>query len=427
VIPTELAAKKFLFRTITDFEQRWNNAIDALEDATKVLKHPQEYGAVSSLFLPYVSILPVFAALRAHAKTLAPAKQLDARRKLRHWYWSSVFNNRYSGAVESTSARDFLDVKEWFDDDTAEPQMIAEFAIRFRNLDLRKETKRGTSVYNGIFNLLVLQGARDWMTGDVPQYGDLDDHHIVPDSWGKKHVKGGLSSSILNRTPLTANTNRQVIKARLPNSYLPELIQQSGEATVRGILESHFISPIAFDILLRSPFNAGDFEDFIAERQRTIQDAIENLLIKERLDLPPQLRTLDSDTEQVELKIRKVIQATLENSTSQVPSHILQKVNERIAKAVKKNAALDADQYDALSGKLEYFDLRDLRDLQDTVVSKSPWSKFESRFSTKEALRTKFDQLAELRNGIRHSRAIGEVVRKEGEAAILWFGQVRGK
>jgi hypothetical protein len=46
-----------------------------------------------------------------------------------------------------------------------------------------------------------------------------------------------------------------------------------------------------FDILRRNPFEANDFEDFIAERQRTLQDAIENLLIKERLDLPPQLRS----------------------------------------------------------------------------------------------------------------------------------------
>jgi hypothetical protein len=43
------------------------------------------------------------------------------------------------------------------------------------------------------------------MTGDVPQHGDLDDHHIVPDSWGKEHVKDGLGNSILNRTPLTAH------------------------------------------------------------------------------------------------------------------------------------------------------------------------------------------------------------------------------
>jgi hypothetical protein len=80
------------------------------------------------------------------------------------------------------------------------------------------------------------------MTGDVPQHCDLDDHHIVPDSWGKKYIKDGLSNSILNRTPLTADTNRQVIKARLQNAYLPELVKQSGETTVRAILESHFIS-----------------------------------------------------------------------------------------------------------------------------------------------------------------------------------------
>ena len=37
---------------------------------------------------------------------------------------------------------------------------------------------------------------------------------------GKKHIKDGLSNSILNRTPLIADTNRHVIKARLPNDHL---------------------------------------------------------------------------------------------------------------------------------------------------------------------------------------------------------------
>jgi hypothetical protein len=416
--------KEVLIPNISDFESRWNAAVDALEGAIKLLKYPQEYGAISSSFLPYVSILPVFAALRTHSKSVAAARQLDARRKLRHWYWASVFTNRYSGSVESTSARDFLDVKAWFDDDAAEPALIAEFSQRFRNLELRKETKRGTSVYNGIFNLLVLQGARDWMTGDVPQHGDLDDHHIVPDVWCKKNIKGGLGNSILNRSPLTSDTNRNVIKSRLPNEYLPELVAQSGQGTVRGILESHFISPLAFEILLRNPFGPDDFEAFIAERQRTLQDAIENLLIKERLDLPPQLRDLDYATEQIELSLRRVVDTTFAGDVAQVPQHVQQKVDERISRATKKNAALDTDRYQTLLGKLEYFDLREL---QDTIIGKAAWPKFEPRFGTKEALSAKLDQLAELRNGIRHSRAVSEITRKEGEAAILWFKQVLGK
>lgn len=54
----------------------------------------------------------------------------------------------------------------------------------------------------------------------------------------------------------------------------------------------------------------------------------------------------------------------------------------------------------------------------------TPWLKFEARFGTKEALIAKFDQLAELRNCIRHSRTVSEIVKKEGEAAILWFKEV---
>ena len=57
--------------------------------------------------------------------------------------------------MESTTARDYLDVRAWFEDDAAEPALIGEFRTRFKGLELRRETKRGTSVYNGIFNLLV--------------------------------------------------------------------------------------------------------------------------------------------------------------------------------------------------------------------------------------------------------------------------------
>jgi hypothetical protein len=422
--PDGTRRKEILITDIADFERRWNAAVDALESAIKVLRHPQEYGAVSSNFLPYVSILPVFSALRAYSKTLPTQRQLDARRKLRHWYWASVFLNRYSGSVESTSARDFLDLKAWFDDDSSEPALVAEFANRFRNMELRKEIKRGTSVYNGIFNLLVLQGARDWVTGDVPQHGDLDDHHIVPLAWGKENLKNNLIGTILNRTPLTAVTNRKVVRERLPNAYLPEMVEQNGENTVRAILESHFISPVAFDILLRAPFTPEDYDAFISERQRTIQDAIENLLIKERLDLEPQLREIDGKVEMVELHLRNLISEKLGDDPAQLPSHIIQKVNERISRALKKNAAMDVEQYATVSGMLEYFDLREV---QDTIVSKHLWPIFEATFTNKETLGTKFDQLAELRNGIRHSRAVSQIMRMEGEASILWFNQVLDK
>lgn len=416
--------REILVESVGEFESLWKRSVAALQDAIASLRHPQEFGVVSSKYLPYVSILPVFSALQTHLKDSPAEMKFGGQRKIRYWYWASVFTNRYSGSVESTSARDFLDIRAWIEDDAAEPALIQEFTARFRSLDLRRETNSGSSVYNGIFNLLVIAGARDWMTGTIPPYGDLDDHHIVPASWGATNLGGNLVHTILNRTPLTAETNRNVIGKHLPKAYLPKMIQQNGEAAVRATLETHFISPAAFDILLRDPFTANDFEAFIAERQRTIQDAIESLLIKERLDMPPQLRELDAAVEVIELRLRHVIEDALKGDVALLPQHVAKLAGERIQRAERQNAALDSQRYSTLAGKLEYCDFREL---QQILEGKELWSRFESRFATKESLAVKFGQLAGLRNSLRHSRSIDEITRKEGEAAIIWFNQTLAK
>jgi hypothetical protein len=416
--------KEVLVSDTSEFARLWRQAVDALAKAIDILRHPQEFGAIASQYLPYVSILPAFAALQVSARELPPSCQLDAQRKIRYWYWASVFMNRYSGSVESTTARDYHDLNAWFENDAAEPGLIAEFRTRFRSLDLRKETKRGTSVYNGIFNLLVLRGARDWRTGNVPQYGDVHDHNIVSKKWGQEHRLGNLIDTILNRTPLTADTYHKVIRNRLPNQYLPELIRANSEAEVRATLESHLISPTAFDILLRDPFTPDDFEAFLADRQRTIQEAIEDLLVKERLDLAPQLRELDAQIEGVELSLRSEVVRVLDNDPKRIPSHLLPKAEARIQNALKKNPARDPEYFGTLAGKLEYLDLREV---QDAITSSTNWHLFEQRFGSQGVLATRFGQLADLRNAIRHSRTVDLVTRKDGEVAVLWFQQVLAK
>ncbi len=413
--------KEILVPDAGDFEDRWNQAVDSLAQAINLLRHPQEFGAILSRYLPYVSILPVFAALQTVVGQLPAQNRLVSQRKIRHWYWASVFLNRYSGSVESTAARDYLDLNAWFDDDKLVPAMISDFKERFRSIAIRRETRRGTSIYNGIFNLLVLAGARDWMTANVPQHDDLDDHHIVPRAWGKKNAVEGSVDSILNRTPLTGDTNRKVIRDRLPNEYLPELIIASDEESVRKILESHFISPAAFDILLRDPFTAEDFEAFLTERQRSIQDGIEDLLVKSRLDLPPRLRELDAQIETLELRLRQVIADTLNDDPAALPSHIQKTLGDRLQRAAKQNPALDVGDYETIKGQFEF---ADMRELEDTIVTKTLWPRFEARFISKEQLASRFRQLSELRNSIRHSRQVTDITLKDGEAAILWFATV---
>lgn len=413
--------KEVLVANTADFEARWHAAIDAIERAIRLLRHPQEFGVTASAYLPYVSILPVFAALLQRVDELPAERRLEGRGKFRHWYWASVFTNRYSGSVESTSARDFQDVRGWLREETAEPALIGEFKQGFHTLDLGSEIKRGTSIYNAIFNLFVIQGARDWITGNAPQADDLDDHHIVPTSWGAKHLPGSLVNSILNRAPLTSATNREVIRDRLPNAYLPELIARAGRPEIERLMASHFINPTGLAILLRDPFTPADFGNFIHERQQTIQGAIGSLLADGELDIPPALRALDQRIEQIELALRSAVVQISENNGEKLPSHVAQKLEERVQRELRKNPMNDAERLRSLSGRLEY---ADLRELQDAICGKALWTAFAPRFGVKEALAGRFGQLADLRNGIRHSRTVTAVTRKDGEAAILWFEQI---
>ena len=130
---------------------------------------------------------------------------------------------------------------------------------------------------------------------------------------------------------------------------------------------------------------------------------------------------MDAEIEEAELGLRNAVMKALGSNASALPQHVQQKIEERLQRASKKNAALDEEYYQTLKGKLEYCDLREL---QDTITSKKIWPEFQSRFSNKETLRGKFDQLAELRNSIRHSRTVDEVTRMEGGASLLWFKEV---
>ena len=207
----------------------------------------------------------------------------------------------------------------------------------------------------------------------------------------------------------------------MPNEYLPELIKENGEHEFCSVLESHFISSVARDVLLREPFTATDYNEFIAIRQETILDAIESLLIKDRMHLSPHLRELDERIEQVELALRRTIDTTLQGALDRLPPHLRKKVDDRIDAAAKKSPSIDIDRYQQLRQWLDYCDLREL---QEILLSKSLWKEFEDQFKNKEKLSTRFDQLAELRNCIRHSRPTDEITKREGEVAILWFESI---
>ena len=57
--------------------------------------------------------------------------------------------------------------------------------------------------------------------------------------------------------------------------------------------------------------------------------------------------------ERIELGLREVVEGAFSGDPAQLPRHVREKVEERIQRTAKKNAALDMDFYQSLAGKLE--------------------------------------------------------------------------
>lgn len=415
---------KILVEDKEDFERRWNEAVEALEKTIKTLRNPREMGAIQPYFVPYPSIIPALSAIKRYVEKSNLPNKVDIHGKIRMWYWASIFLNRYSSAVESTSAKDFIDLRKWFKDDNAVPELIAEFVGSYKELDLKRENQKGSAIYKAIYNIFIINGARDWETFELPEYEALDDHHIVPRSWGKDLV-GNDINSVLNKTPLSPDTNRHVIGAQLPNLYMKRMLENNDPEKVYSVLQSHLISREAVEILLREPFTREDYYKFIKVRKRSIIDAISDLISADKVELPANLLKLNNRIELVELALREMIAEKLNDTPDPfrqyVPSHIQNKVTDRIDGELKKNPSLRIEDYKDFIKKLPFFDLQEyLQIITNSVL----WPRFESILKNKNELTIKFNQLSGIRNPIRHSRPVSDVALKEGEAALLWFEEV---
>ncbi len=271
--PPAIGCRRFdMLRLTLDEYKRWADAVEqGLMDAVKFL-HSQHI--FSARFLPYGSeLIPLGAILSVLGKE---ADTHPARAKLSQWYWCGVFGELYGGTTETRFARDLPDVVEWIRDDGPLPRTVAEadFAPD-RLLSLRT---RNSAAYKGVYTLLLRAGVQDFRTGeesDVHNYFDesVDIHHIFPQKWCEDHQIDERGESIVNKTPLSARTNRQIGR-RAPSEYLTriEKAEHIAPETLDGYLLTHFIDPHS----LRSDH----FDRFFEKRRLELLEQIGNAMDK---------------------------------------------------------------------------------------------------------------------------------------------------
>jgi hypothetical protein len=229
--------------------------------------------------VPYRSQLVPLAAIKA---TLGQdAETHSAAKRLRRWYWSGVLGELYSGTTETRFARDMEQVVDWVRHDGQEPTTVAEASFRSsRLLTLRT---RNSAAYKGIYALLMREGCMDWIYRqplNIATFLDLnvDIHHIFPKAWCVKNdIDRGMRESIVNKTALSATTNRK-IGGRSPADYVRTIEAAAGipgdELDV--ILNTHLVDPEA----LRS----ADFTKFFDVRRERLLALIGEAMGKRVLD-----------------------------------------------------------------------------------------------------------------------------------------------
>jgi hypothetical protein len=226
-----------------NFEADWRRAAAAIERALELITHvgPDGFGVFNEKWLPGFGLVPVLAALRAELETHKLAEK--PRSDLRRWYWCNVFMERYSSAVESKSRKDYAEMTAHWFDGAPEPAVLAEARdwIGAPGYRIRGSASYASAVYSGVFCLLALRGARDWRRREAIQLQELQDHHIFPQAYLKRHGlnKRADLNTIANRTLISDETNGK-IKDKAPAIYLhdPEVFP-SGPS--ESLLRPHFI------------------------------------------------------------------------------------------------------------------------------------------------------------------------------------------
>jgi hypothetical protein len=237
------------------------------ERAAKFLRTQKVYWVRD---IPYQTQLIPLAAILAVIGDLWD--QADVRTKITRWYWSGVFGELYGSAIESRYAKDFVEAPTWLKGGD-EPSTIKDATFRADRLFTMRS--RLSAAYKGVNALLMKTGARDFRSGQdfdhtVAMQEAFDIHHIFPKKWClAQGLDWKVFDSIVNKTPLTARTNK-IIGGAAPSYYLGRLTNSIDVTTLDACLRSHAI-PVA-------ELRADDFDRFFAARKEALLTLIEEAM-----------------------------------------------------------------------------------------------------------------------------------------------------
>ncbi len=254
--------KNMLYVEPEGFKEDWGHACEVLELAyRRLLDTKMGYGILDfKKWVPYETMIVPLAAMIHYLKT----NNIDYSknyRKLDAWYWVSVFGNRYEHSTDTVSKQDYVNMIKWFNDDSAIPDFIQEFKPEEIDYDVSSQR---SAIFRGVISLIVLKGAKDFETGQSPEYEKekIQIDHIFPISQFRTTYTKEYLDSVLNRTIISSNQRKSNKK---PSEFFKDLIEKHGKEYTIEILETHLIPEEALESLLND-----NLEEFKEKRKNAI-------------------------------------------------------------------------------------------------------------------------------------------------------------
>lgn len=248
-----------------EFYTRWESACIYLQKA--IGRMHDVYGAVKLrakknriALIPYTSLAVPLASLLRETEALGSSKALFD--KVDRWYWTAVFTGRYAHAVESQSFADVKAVGAWLRHDDARPDLAADVTAIMGEM---RKASRTSALAKAFYNLIVLNGATDFVNGQSVKLEDCEVDHVFPQSKYPAGAKNIFGLSVIHK-----DTNRKKTD-KLPAEFLQTCLDSHGgdQQSLSATMKAHFISDDGIKAMGDNDLNA-----FIAARQRALQDAL---------------------------------------------------------------------------------------------------------------------------------------------------------
>jgi hypothetical protein len=231
-----------------------------------------EFGIYNWAFLPYEALLVIICFVCSHKDKFTKA---DIER-LRKWFWTSSFSERYRGASDTFISNDLNNIENYIVNEKNIPGLFNNIPNmdEVRTMVFRSNNSR-TRAY---ILLLATMKPRNITNGAIIDtqsalsiFNKKQYHHIFPQAYLKSQkVNADKINTISNICMLAASENNYISDAP-PNEYIPKLVEKLGNQ-YEAVFKSNLLP-----LLTAKEYEDLSYDSFIDLRIKLIAQRIKDL------------------------------------------------------------------------------------------------------------------------------------------------------